>query len=262
MQLVQLQETVATDPKQAVVAVSYDPVEVLADFAAAHGITYPLLSDVGSTVMGELGVLNTEMEQERAFLGMEYGARHRGLPFPGVFALDGDGVVEAKHFERSHRNRASSDVLVGGSRGKLGEVAASGAAAGVRVTADVGHRRFFPNQVSAIRVQLDIEPGLHVYVPPIPDGYRVLDVSVEAPDGFYWEQPELPEGEPYAVQGLADQFRVVGGSIEIMVPFHVHESVGDVTPEVVVSFQTCTDTLCHPPDLVRLSLPLIARPKM
>lgn len=262
MQLVELQEDAAGDPDLAVVAISYDPVDVLADFAERHSITYPLLSDAGSVVMGTLGVLNTELERDQAYWEKPYAERHHGLPFPGVFVLDADGVVESKHFERSHRNRPAIDVLIQRPNAGPGEVTAEEAASGVRITAGVAHRRFFPNQVSKIRLRLDIAAGLHVYVPPIDEGYRPLQVSVEAPDGFYWEAPELPSGVPYRVEGLPERFQVVEGRVDLEIPFHVHEEVGDVTPVVVVSYQTCTDTLCNPPVAVRLPLPLVARPKM
>ena len=39
------------------VAVSYDPVPVLADFATRRGITFPLLSDNGSAVITRYGWL-------------------------------------------------------------------------------------------------------------------------------------------------------------------------------------------------------------
>ena len=41
------------------VAVSYDPVPILADFTARRGITFPLLSDQGSAVIKQYGILNT-----------------------------------------------------------------------------------------------------------------------------------------------------------------------------------------------------------
>ena len=40
-------------------AVSYDPVPILADFAARRSITFPLLSDAGSAVIKQYGILNT-----------------------------------------------------------------------------------------------------------------------------------------------------------------------------------------------------------
>jgi peroxiredoxin len=40
-------------------AISYDTREQLRNFADQHGIRYPLLSDVGSVVIKQYGILNT-----------------------------------------------------------------------------------------------------------------------------------------------------------------------------------------------------------
>ena len=56
------------------VAVSCDPVPILADFATRRGITFPLLSDPGSAVIRQYGILNTTV----AATNPTYG-----IPFPG-----------------------------------------------------------------------------------------------------------------------------------------------------------------------------------
>ena len=43
-------------------AISYDPPATLASFSRRHGITFPLLSDVGSEVITRYGILNTVAE--------------------------------------------------------------------------------------------------------------------------------------------------------------------------------------------------------
>ena len=82
MQLVELQRNVHSvwSDEVAVVAISYDPVDVLAGFAAEHGIDFPLLGDVGSSVMDDLGLLNPNMVAEMAHWGRPVEARQEGLP--------------------------------------------------------------------------------------------------------------------------------------------------------------------------------------
>jgi peroxiredoxin len=50
----------------AVFGISYDPVDVLARFASAHGVTFPLLSDEGSTVIRALGMLDEQVYEHHA----------------------------------------------------------------------------------------------------------------------------------------------------------------------------------------------------
>ena len=63
-----------TGQGRGVAGVSYDPVAVLADFSARRGITFPLLSDPGSSTIKKYGILNTTVPEtnKQAF----------GIPFP------------------------------------------------------------------------------------------------------------------------------------------------------------------------------------
>ncbi|HEY8504580.1 MAG TPA: peroxiredoxin family protein, partial [Gemmataceae bacterium] len=68
-----------------VVGISYDPVEVLAEFAKKANVTYPLLSDPGSETIRAYGVLNEQAK-----------GRAEGVPHPATFLIDKKGVVRAK----------------------------------------------------------------------------------------------------------------------------------------------------------------------
>jgi peroxiredoxin len=95
----------------AVFALSYDPVEVLAQFVAKRDITYTLLSDVGSRVIRQLGLLNEHLDEQYAYYGLEVREHHRGVPYPGSFILDEAGVIVEKHFEQGHRIRPTGVTL-------------------------------------------------------------------------------------------------------------------------------------------------------
>lgn len=77
-------------------AVSYDPVATLADFAKAKGITFPLLSDEGSATIRAYGIENEDM----------------GIPHPGTLVLDAQGVIRAKLFIDGFRKRHDPRELV------------------------------------------------------------------------------------------------------------------------------------------------------
>jgi AhpC/TSA family/Thiol:disulfide interchange protein DsbD, N-terminal len=263
MQLVELQSGLGPNPDIAVVAISYDPIEVLARFAQERGITYPLLSDAGSVVMGRLGLLSDVTDDDLAYWGFERKERHRGLPFPGVFLLDGDGVVTERRFERSHRNRVSSGALLE----SLGLPRAEGlvvedAVPGLAIRAATPHGEVYPNQIFSIDLSFRVEDGRHLYVGPTPSGYQALSVEVDGPDGVFWDPPSLPTGNPMTIPGLGESFSVVEGSFEMRIPIHIHESVGDVTLEVVVGFQTCDEVSCDLPGEMRLALALTLFPKI
>src|SRR5215471_3525687 len=114
MQLVELQR-VAPDLAAngvALFATSYDSVEVLRNFADAHGITYPLLSDEGSHAMRGLGLINDRVQEDHAVYGIQPNPRHVNLPYPGLFVLDSDGLVTQKRFYESYRKRDTGTGLL------------------------------------------------------------------------------------------------------------------------------------------------------
>ena len=101
--MVQLQKDLKKfdDAKIQLVAVSYDATDVLAKFSERHKIAFPLLSDPDSKTITAYGLLNKEAKGKAA-----------GVPYPGTFLIDKDGVVRAKLFLDGYRDRHSTDDLL------------------------------------------------------------------------------------------------------------------------------------------------------
>jgi len=70
-----------------VVGVSYDPVEVLAKFAKAQNVTFPLLSDPDHKTIAAYGLLNKEAK-----------GKQEGIAYPGTMIVDREGAIRAKLF--------------------------------------------------------------------------------------------------------------------------------------------------------------------
>ncbi len=79
-----------------VAAISNDPVGAIAQFCDEHGITYDFLSDEGSALIRQLGILNDLIEPDDPL---------HGIPFPGAYLLDEHGVVVRKYFHREYQVR-------------------------------------------------------------------------------------------------------------------------------------------------------------
>jgi len=84
-----------------VIAISYDPVDVLARFAEQKKITFLLVSDPDSKVIKAFGILNADAKGKAA-----------GVPNPGTFLLDKEGVIRAKLFKGGFVQRPSNDELL------------------------------------------------------------------------------------------------------------------------------------------------------
>ena len=90
-----------------VVGISYDTIDVLKAFADKEKISFPLLSDPESETIVAYAIKNPRTA------GRKYGEIDLdGIPYPGTFLVDKDGVIRAKLFVEGHRARHSADELV------------------------------------------------------------------------------------------------------------------------------------------------------
>jgi peroxiredoxin len=84
-----------------VVGISYDDPAILKKFSDQAKITFPLLSDPGSKTIDAYHIRNEAAK-----------GRAEGVPSPGTFILDRDGVIRAKLFLEGFRDRHTTDALV------------------------------------------------------------------------------------------------------------------------------------------------------
>jgi hypothetical protein len=244
-------------------------VDVLADFAARHGIEYPLLSDVGSKVIRELGLFNEHVYEHHAAYGIPQQERHWGVPYPGVFLLDEQGCVVQKRFQQSYRERETGVAVLEhgfGVDSTLHGTEVRGRAEGVEVRAylDAETYRFF--QRLWLTVEVHIEPGLHVYGQPIPEGFLPLSIDVAPVAGLVVGTPAFPTPHPYAIEGLDDELFVYEGKVVVSLPLTFTHEGDDQTLHVTIRCQACSDAECLWPSTITLELPvraadLVERPR-
>lgn len=243
----------------ALFAVSYDAVEVLRGFAERYGITYPLLSDAGSAVIRSLGILNEEAPAAVA-----------GIPHPGVFVLDAEGLVAQKIFYASYRERDTGAGLLEHALGiaapSRGPEARSAAEA-VEVRAWLDRDTYAWGQRLWLTVELEIAPGHHIYAPPTPGGYHPLTVAIDPLERVMFGTPRLPASQPFRMEAFDEDFFVYEGTVRVEVPitFMVVDA-GTLTLNIHVGLQACTDSVCLLPATIDLELsadevPLIERPQ-
>ena len=242
----------------AVFGVSYDPVDVLARFAAAHGVTFPLLSDEGSNVIRELGMLDEQVYEHHAAFGNTDRQEHFwGVPYPGEFLLDERGVVTQKRFQKNYRERETSQAILEQGFG-MGASShgpeARGEAGGVAVRAFLDAEAYRIYQRLRVNVEVAAPPGWHVYGLPIPEGYVPLSVSVAPVEGMEVGKPVLPAPQPFRVEGLEEQFFVYDGKVSVAVPTVFTKNVGDQALHLEVRFQACSSDQCQRPNAIRLDL--------
>ena len=86
-----------------IAAITYDPVDLLLEVKEDQGIDFPLLHDEDVKHVNAFGIRNLDYEP---------GARAYGIPYPGIFLVDPEGVIRHKFAEESYRIRPDfADVL-------------------------------------------------------------------------------------------------------------------------------------------------------
>lgn len=90
-----------------VATMTYDSVATLKEAEAEYETSFPLLHDQNSAHIKAMGILNTQYEP---------GHRAYGIPHPGIFVLDSEGVVRAKLAEEDYRVRPDFSLVLDAAR--------------------------------------------------------------------------------------------------------------------------------------------------
>lgn len=247
----------------ALYAISYDDQGVLREFAARQRIPYPLLSDIDSRVIRQYGILNDQVGSDDGLL--------YGIPYPGVYVTDEEGVVVAKFFHDSYKKRDSPELFIDAALGRVvldeSTPRATGGEESVRVTAAVqgGQGTIRQGIRRHLVVRFELADGLHIYGEPVPEGMLATSVSVAGPPGLVVEDTILPPTSALRLQGLGVDLQVWSGVVDLVVPFYaVGELASEVRPldvdrvtlDVTVRYQACNDETCLLPRTEQLSLAL------
>jgi hypothetical protein len=244
-------------------------VDVLAGFAAKHGIKYSLLADQGSKAIRALGLFNEHVYAHHAVYGIPQQDHHWGVPYPGSFLLDEQGCVMQKRFAQSYRERETGVGMLEQGFGIKSAIHGAEALAqteGVEIYAylDSTTYRFF--QHLWLTVELTITPGLHVYGQPSPAGCMPLTIEVTSIARVVIGMPRFPPPRPYHLDGLDEDFFVYEGKVTVSVPLTFTQEGDEQTVYVTIRHQACSATDCLRPSTMTLSLSvqamdLIERPR-
>jgi peroxiredoxin len=101
--LVQLQKDLKSidDAGIQLIGISYDSPAVLKKFSDRSKITFPLLSDPESETIEAYHIRNKDAK-----------GKAEGVPEPGTFIVDQEGVIRATLFLAGFRERHSTEALV------------------------------------------------------------------------------------------------------------------------------------------------------
>jgi peroxiredoxin len=242
-------------------AVSYDTPGELAAFAEAHDIGYTLLSDEGSEVIRSLGILNHFVTPDQV--------PYYGIPFPGTYIIDEQGVVAAKFFRRNLAQRDNAETMIDSALGDimLGEEEPSADAGdeSIRITAAY-HGGGGVMKTAVIRhlvVRFELAEGLHIYGEPVPEGMVATSIRGEGPPGIHVEEAVAPATRPLHLPDLDIDLQVWDGRVDFSIPIWADDRIQGLVADtgrkevklaVHVRYQACDDRACRIPQNVVLEL--------
>ena len=231
-------------------AISYDSVETLKAFTDRHGISFPLLSDVGSTTIDAWGIRNREAT-----------GRSAGIPHPGTFVIDRAGTIVSRAFESSYQERETAGSILAtlqasatpGTTSVAGKYLAARLSVSDRLAAP-GHR---------VTLIADVTPGknIHVYAPG-QQGYIAIELKLDASADFKAGAVRFPPSREYyfaplneRVQVFDQPFRILQDVTLVLTPALRQRAAAkeSLTITGTLEYQACDDKVCYRPDSVPLT---------
>ena len=232
-----------------VAALSYDSVEVLKDFATRKQITFPLLSDPESKIIRAFGLLND--------IDYPVGNFAHGVPFPGTFVTDGNGVIQSRFFEKAYSERRTAASILA----SAGETTA-GAASEFRndqfmLRMSSSNDTVAPGHRVTLALDFEMARNMHAYAPGN-HSYRPLTLSLD-PNPFVVPHDLVPpKSQPYTFKPLKETVPVYTGRFRVLQDVTatgpmaaMQELLKSPSPTIEITgtlgYQVCSDSVCYAP---------------
>jgi len=241
--------------------VSYDSIDALNEFKNSYGIQYPLLADEKSEVIDAYGIRNFHVRPDEV--------PYYGIPFPGTYLVDEEGIVTEKFFYRNAAQRRSAERMVDSALGQLliGEAAAveSTNANDVNIQAWLrgGDGTLKVGLLRDLVIRFTLPEGLHMYDSPVPTGMKAINIEVQSSEGVHIGELEKPNSKDLEVSFAETSLRVWSGQVDFRLPVFVNGSVvsvvhgamkDDVEFAITLSYQTCSKETCMIPTSQEITL--------
>src|SRR5262245_1517535 len=214
---------------------------------------FPLLSDPGSATIKRYGILNTTVP--------ESNQQSYGIPFPGTFMLNPQGVVTARFFEQAYQERNTVGSILARLGSNVDMPATKVTSPQIEITSYSTDSTVAPG--THFSIVLDVRPlaGVHVYAPGV-TGYKPIRLSIQPQPGLIVRDAQYPRPEIYHFQPLDERVLVYQR------PFRIVQDVTiDASPEGQAAlkdrssltitggldYQACDDTVCFTPQSVPLT---------
>jgi len=236
-----------------VAAISYDSVALLKEFAERKRLTYPLLSDPESRIIRAFGILNDNFPPDHPWYG---------VPFPGTYVVNEQGVVLAKYFEEDHRERYTASTILVKHFGQGPDTSWT------EVQTQHLKLRYSSSDTVArsgnrivLLLEVELNPRMHVYAPGVHGGYIPIDWKMALSQGWMPHPAAFPASRMLHLPAIGETVPVYEGHFWITRDLTVGQDSEikpflrddqHLTVEGEFRYQACDDKVCYPPQTVPL----------
>ncbi len=260
MQLVQLQQAQQGFKDQGIglAAISYDSEAILQDFAERQHITFPLLADPQSAIIGAYRVLNTEAK------GMTQGMAH-----PGFIYIDPAGRVKEKFFETEYQDRYTANNVIGRLFPELTEqVTRDVAAPHISLAVQQSDQVAVPGSRITLIAQVSLGRELHVYAPGVA-GYIPIELKMEPSPELKLDEVVYPKSQILLLPAIKERVPVFAGVFRITQDVTISaardftRSLGSgklISMKGQLKYQACDNKICYVPATVPVNWEVMVLP--
>lgn len=234
-------------------ALSYDSPELLKNFAARKGITYPLLSDPHSEVIRAFGILNDNFQP---------GQLPYGVPFPGMYIIDEHGIVRGKYFEEDHTERYTAASILVHQFDAGGVEKTEVDARHLTLISAASDATVWPGNRVTLTLDLDLKPRVHVYAPGVKGGYIPIDWKMSDSPAALALPVAYPKAHMLHLPVIDETVPVYTGHLHLARDLTIGMPIaaGELTVEGTFRYQACDDRVCYVPQTVPLKWTFKVKP--
>jgi len=231
-----------------VASVIPEPAATLKEFAAKHGLDYPVLSDADAAIIRRFGLVDRTFQATGDLVGKD-------IPYAATFLVDEHGVVKEKFFEQAAENRrTTASILV--LQGEPGTGGQEIRADHFTLRTSASNEEVTPAQRFTLVLDFELQPKHHAYAPGV-KGYKPLELQLDADPLFELHETRYPPAGTYYFAPLKETVPVFEGRFRVTrdVTVAMREALSRFkdAPELpatlkgTLKYQICSDVVCYPP---------------
>ncbi|MBD3375379.1 hypothetical protein GF406_10115 [candidate division KSB1 bacterium] len=200
-----------------------------------------MLADSSSRIIREFGILNENIEP---------GSKAYGIPHPGLYVIDENLIVIEKQFQAAYDERPSGESILAVHFDKSLPHQKQFKLPYLKGSVAIADTTSYPSQMHAVQIKFQLDPGIHVYGHPVPQGYVPLTITLQTLADVSMDSIEVPPTRSYHIESLDETFNVLPAEFTLQTYLRTVKKpqAGDFELIFKIEMQACDNRVCFPPE--------------